>query len=108
MAMAQPVQLDIDMALPIGDLPEDIFKLANDHMAGRISNLAGRQPRAEGKHPEPRLSKRALAASQGRIVPEKAGVHHVITEAKKARRKAKTFSSQLRRRRRSGAKATPG
>jgi hypothetical protein len=89
----------------IGDLPEDVFKLANAVMADRISNLAGRQPRAEGKHPEPRLSKkRALAASQGRIVPEML-VQHVVAQASRV---GKPWRSTCSRRRRRGTKATPG
>jgi hypothetical protein len=64
-------------------------------MADRISNLVGRQPRAEGKHPEPRLSKkRALAASQGRIAPETL-VQHVVAQAKKSHRKTNGFSKHM-------------
>ena len=73
----------------IGDIPDEIFDLANDHVAQRILRFAGRQPRTEGKHPKPRLSKRGLAASQGAPMLAKQGVQHLETEAKKARRQAK-------------------
>jgi hypothetical protein len=79
----------------IGHLPDDLFELANGYMAERISILAGRQPRAEGKHPMPRLSKRSLAVSQGRTVPEREGVNHVTTDAKKARMRARELEKQV-------------
>jgi hypothetical protein len=75
----------------IGDIPDEIFNLANEYVAQRILKFAARQPRTEGKHPQPRLSKRAPAASQGAPMPEKHGVQHEDTEARKARRVAKAL-----------------
>jgi hypothetical protein len=69
----------------IGDLPAEIFRLARDYMAERALKLAGRH----GEHPEPPLLKRARAASQGPGAPS-------ISEAKRARRHAKSLSARLR------------
>ena len=79
----------------IGDLPEDLFSLAAEYNLAKVRE-ANREPRRENTpHPCPKLAPRAQAASLGQPLPDKQGVQHYLTQAKKARKQARYVSSQV-------------
>ena len=81
--------------LAIGDLPDDLFSLATEYNLAKVRE-ANREPRRENApHPYPKLAPRALAASHGHALPDKKGVQHRLTQAKKARKQARYVSSQV-------------
>ena len=70
----------------IGDLPAEIFDLAGDYMAQRVS----KEPARHGKHPEPSSSlKRVRGASHGLGADQE-------SKAKRARRNAARLSRRLK------------
>jgi hypothetical protein len=72
--------------IAIGDLPAEIFDLARDYMAQRVS----KEPARHGKHPEPSSSlKRVRGASHGLGADQE-------SEAKGARRNAARLSRRLK------------
>ena len=81
--------------LAIGDLPDDLFNLATEYNLAKVRE-ANREPRRENApHPNPKLAPRAHAASHGLPLPNKQGVQHELTQAKKARKQARYVSSQV-------------
>ena len=81
--------------IAIGDITAELVSLANDYLTARVRQLAQREPLTSGRHPTPKLSARALAASQGQCRPA-TGVQHTVTQAKKARKEAKALDKQVR------------
>ena len=58
----------------IGDLPDDLFGIANEYWNDRVEALTGESDREPGvPHPKPRLAPQALARQEGLPVPEKMG-----------------------------------
>ena len=74
----------------LGWVDVSVVVVVNDVLSQRITD-AGRTPDGDldAEIPDPRLSRRALAASQGQALPEKRGVNHVTSEAKSKRDQAK-------------------
>ena len=72
----------------LGFIDQHVVNACNEVISSRV-RTAGREPQ-EGGIPDPRLSRRALAATQGQEMPSKRGVYHVPSEPKKAREAAKS------------------
>ncbi len=79
--------------IAIGDIPSDLVNLVNEHIGQRIRE-AGREP-SSVQQPGPWLSRRSLAASQGADVPPPTGVQHTLSQAKVARKWAKTMDKKV-------------
>ena len=80
--------------LCIGDIPATLVEIVNAYIEGNVVEEGGRQP-TTGPHPAPLLSARGRAQRAGRLLPQRRGVHHQETEAKKARRAAKLLDKRV-------------
>jgi hypothetical protein len=79
----------------LGHVDQNVVRAVNDVVETRIrEDAGGRTPEAGAEIEGPRLSRRALAASQGEEVPEVMGVMHKVSEAKAARGAAKWADKQ--------------
>ena len=77
----------------LGYTDRDIVAVVNSFVSQRVE-AAGREPVAVGDVRGPRLSRRALAATQGEDMPAIRGVWHTVSEGKKAREAAKGMARQ--------------
>ena len=78
----------------LGYIDQDVVETVNSFVAYRTMKT-GREPQKEGLVRGPRLSRRALAATQGDDMPDVRGVFHVVSEGKKAREAAKSMQKEF-------------
>ena len=77
----------------LGYIDQDVVATVNSFVADRVTKT-GREPQKEGLVRGPRLSRRALAATQGEARPDARGEFHVASEGKKAREAAKSMQRE--------------
>ena len=80
----------------IGHVPASFVETYQAIIDEKI-RAAGREPQAQGPVAGPRLSERALAASQGHDVPPIRGVQHRVSDAKRLRQQAQQTGKHLKR-----------
>lgn len=77
----------------LGELPEELVVLANEHYADVIAATEARAPR-ETPHPEPRRSAGAPAAARGEPY-QRTGVLHERTDPYRARKEARWYDREI-------------